>query len=191
MCVKPGITVSVCSAASSTSARCMSGQQRGQAVDLAAQPQPHVGGDLVVAAAAGVQPLAGVADQLRSAAPRCSGARPRARASTRSCRLSISAAICSRPSRIVGEVVAADDALRGQHLGMRQAAVDVGPPQALVEADAGGVALHQLAHRFGEQGGPGLGLVGERVVGHRAAGRAGGSSYYRRVDVRHRRRRPT
>ena len=40
-------------------------QQRRDAVDLAAQPQPHVGGHLVVARAAGVQPLAGVADQLR------------------------------------------------------------------------------------------------------------------------------
>jgi hypothetical protein len=29
----------------------------------------------------------------------------------------------------VGQVLRADDALRGQHLGMRQAAVDVGPPQ--------------------------------------------------------------
>ena len=38
------------------------GEQRRKAVDLAAQPQAHIGGDLVVAAAAGVQPLAGVAD---------------------------------------------------------------------------------------------------------------------------------
>ena len=42
-------------------------QQRADQVDLAAQPQAHVGGDLVVAAAAGVQPLAGVADQLGQA----------------------------------------------------------------------------------------------------------------------------
>ena len=34
-----------------------------QFVDGGAQPQAHVGGDLVVARAAGVQPLAGVADQ--------------------------------------------------------------------------------------------------------------------------------
>jgi hypothetical protein len=43
------------------------GQQHGQRVDLAAQPQAHVGGHLVVAAAAGVQALAGVAHQLRQA----------------------------------------------------------------------------------------------------------------------------
>ncbi len=43
------------------------GQQLGDQVDLAAQPQPHVGGDLVVAAAAGVQALAGIAHQLGQA----------------------------------------------------------------------------------------------------------------------------
>ena len=41
------------------------GQQAADRADLVAQPQPHVGRDLVVARAAGVQPLAGVADQLR------------------------------------------------------------------------------------------------------------------------------
>ena len=49
---------------------------------------------------------------------------------------------------------------------MRQAAGDVGLPQPLVEADAGGVALHELAHRLGEQRGPGLGLLVELVGGH-------------------------
>ena len=42
-------------------------QQAGDQVDLAAQPQADVGGHLVVAAAAGVQALAGVAHQLRQA----------------------------------------------------------------------------------------------------------------------------
>jgi two-component system sensor histidine kinase AlgZ len=58
----------------------------------------------------------------------------------------------------------ADDALRGQHLGMRQAAGDVGLPQALVEKHAGGVALDQVAHRLGEQGRPGLGFLVELVL---------------------------
>ena len=52
----------------------------------------------------------------------------------------------------VGQVLRADDALRRQHGRMRQAALDVGAPQALVEVDAGGVALDQFAHRLGEQG---------------------------------------
>ena len=32
------------------------------------------------------------------------------------------------------------------------------------EIDAGRIALDQVAHRFREEGGPGLGLVGELVV---------------------------
>ena len=37
----------------------------------------------------------------------------------------------------------------------------------LLEADAGGVALAQLAHGLAEQGRPGLGLVVERIGGRR------------------------
>jgi hypothetical protein len=57
----------VCCAASSTSARCTSASSGGDAVDLVAQPQAHVGRDLVVARAAGVQALAGVAGELDQA----------------------------------------------------------------------------------------------------------------------------
>jgi len=53
---------------------------------------------------------------------------------------------------------------RGQHLGVRQAAGDVGLPQALVEEHAGGVALDQVAHGLGEQRGPRLGLFIELVL---------------------------
>jgi hypothetical protein len=60
----------------------------------------------------------------------------------------------------------ADDALRGQHLGVGQRALDVGLPQALVEEHAGGVALDQVAHRLGKQGRPGLGFLVELVLGH-------------------------
>ena len=48
----------------------------------------------------------------------------------------------------VCQVCGADDALRGQHVGVRQAARDVGVGQAFVEEHAGRVALHQLAHGF-------------------------------------------
>jgi hypothetical protein len=51
----------------STSALLQVGQQAVDQVDLAAQPQAHVGGHLVVAAAPGVQALAGVAHQLGQA----------------------------------------------------------------------------------------------------------------------------
>jgi hypothetical protein len=58
----------------------------------------------------------------------------------------------------------ADDLLGRQHFGMRQRALDVGLPHALVKEHAGGVALDQVAHGFGEQGRPGFGLGIELVV---------------------------
>ena len=54
------------------------------------------------------------------------------------------------------QVVGADDSLRRQHLRVGQRACDVGPPEAPVEGDAGGVALHQLAHGLGEKRRPRL-----------------------------------
>jgi hypothetical protein len=53
----------------------------------------------------------------------------------------------------------ANDVLRLQHLGMRQAALYVGAPQALVEKYAGRVALYQLAHGLRKKGGPSLGFA--------------------------------
>jgi hypothetical protein len=58
-----------------------------------------------------------------------------------------------------GQVGRRDDALRGQHVGMGQRAFDVGLPQALVEKHAGGVALDQVAHGFGEQRRPRFGFL--------------------------------
>ncbi len=140
-------------------------QQAGDQVDLAAQPQADVGGHLVVAAAAGVQAFAGVAHQLRQA------------------RLDVQVHVFQRQlpvervaldfgadgahSALDGGVIELrDDALGGQHLGVRQAALDVGRGQPLVEEHAGRVALHQLAHGFGEQGGPGFGFLVELIGGH-------------------------
>ena len=57
--------VSAWRSARSMSARRSACTCAGQRVDGAAQPQPHVGGHLVVARTPGVQPLAGVADQRR------------------------------------------------------------------------------------------------------------------------------
>ncbi len=144
-------------------------QQAADQVDLAAQPQAHVGGDLVVAAAAGVQALARVADQLGQA------------------RLDVQVHVfqIELPVELAGLDFLADlrHALldggqvgapmmpwRGQHAGMGQRALDVGLPQALVEKHAGGVALDQLAHGLREQGGPGFGFLIELV--HRQVGRA-------------------
>ena len=104
-----------------------------------------------------------------SGGPRCSGARLRVRASTRSGRIRSPARSAPCRARWPRGPRADDDALGGQHLGMRQAAGDVGAPQALVEADAGRVALHQFAHRLGEQRRPGLGFLVEGVGGHGAS----------------------
>ncbi len=141
------------------------GQQQGDAVDLAAEPQAHVGGHLVVAAAAGVQPLAGVADQ---------GRQPGLDVQMHVLELELPFEAAGfdlgRDLRHAaldgGQVRRADHALRGQHLGVREAAFDVGVPQPLVEADAGGVALDEFAHRLVEQGRPGLVLAGQGIVGH-------------------------
>jgi hypothetical protein len=130
-------------------------QQRRDRVDLAAQPQPDVGGHLVVARAAGVQPLARVAHQLRQ---------PRLDVEVHVLELELPleaaaldlAADLLQPSFDVGQVLCRDHLLCRQHARVRQAAGDVGARQALVEADAGGVALHQQIHRFGEQRRPAL-----------------------------------
>jgi hypothetical protein len=87
----------------------------------------------------------------------------------------------------VGQVLRADDALRGQHLGVRQAAGDVGGGQALVEEHAGGVALDQLAHGLGKQRGPGLDLVSSWLV-DMAGGQWGEAAPGARMNGR---RRPT
>jgi hypothetical protein len=65
--VKPGITVSTCSAASSTRHALQLGEEGADRLDLVAQPEADVGRDLVVARAAGVQALAGVAGELDQA----------------------------------------------------------------------------------------------------------------------------
>src|SRR5574337_1593178 len=157
------------------------GQARIDAVDLAAQPQPDVGRDLVVAAAPGVQPLARVADELRQPGLDVQVHILEFELPLEAAGLDLARDLL-QAAPDVGQVLRADDVLGGQHLGVRQAAVDVGTPQPPVEADARGVAMHQLAHRFGEQRRPGLGFVVEGVGGHAGSDRAlGRSPYYRRA----------
>ncbi|GAD22464.1 hypothetical protein AVS7_02224, partial [Acidovorax sp. MR-S7] len=148
------------------------GQQAVDQVDFAAQPQAHVGGHLVVAAAAGVQALAGVAHQLRQA-------RLDVQVHVLQVELPVEIAALDllrdlrHAALDVRQVLRADDGLRGQHLGVGQAARDVGLPQALVEEHARRVALDQIAHGLGKQGRPGLGLGGELVLGRLRGGRRG------------------
>ncbi len=130
-------------------------QQGRQRIDLAAQPQPHVGGHLVVARAAGVQALAGITDERRQ---------PRLDVQVHVFEFELPLETAGvdigfdlrQATLDVGRILLRDHALRGEHFGMGQRAGDVGRGQALVEGHAGGVALHQLAHRLAEQRRPGL-----------------------------------
>jgi hypothetical protein len=148
--------------AMSTSAFLQVGQQAAYQVDLAAQPQAHVGGDLVVAAAAGVQALAGVAHQLGQA-------RLDVEVHVFEVQLPLKGAGLDLAGDLrhalldVGVVGGGNDFLRGQHLGVGERAGNVGLPQALVKEHAGRVALDQVAHGLGKEGRPGLGLFVELV----------------------------
>jgi hypothetical protein len=80
-----------------------------------------------------------------------------------------------------GEVVGADDALRGEHRRMRERPFDVDERQPLVEEDRRRVALDELRHRLREASRPGFAFfvqlgrhdVGsERAVRGRVQGKA-------------------
>jgi hypothetical protein len=158
-------------------------QQRHQRVDLAAQPQPHIGGHLVVARAPGVQPLAGIPHELRQARLDVQVHVLELELPREAARLDLGRDL-GHAALDLGEVLRGDDGLGSQHARVGQAARDVGAPQALVEVDAGRVALHQLAHRLAEQRRPGLGLVVEGVEAHGAGGQAGSAGELRIIPLR-------
>jgi hypothetical protein len=133
-------------------------------VDLVAQPEPDVGGDLIVARAPGVQALAGVADHPRSAPPRCSCARLRAAPTTRSAGFD-AARMRSRPATMASHSSSAEDALAGQHARVGDGAGDVLAIQAPVEADRCGEGLDEGIGGLVEAPGPGLGNGAGSVMG--------------------------
>ena len=156
----------MCVDASSTSARCSSRQQLADEIDLVAQPEAHVGRDLVVARAPGVQALAGVAGERDEARLDVEVHVLEVDAPDELAALDLARVIVARPRADRGEIVGADDAAVGEHRRMREAAGDVGAPEPLVETDARRVALHELARRLGEQRRPGFGFFLELVRGH-------------------------
>ncbi len=140
-------------------------QQGGDQVDLVAQPEANVGRDLVVARAAGVQALAGVAGELDQA------------------RLDVEMDVLELdlPGELAaldlpadrrqaaldrGQVGGGDDVDVGEHRRVGEAAGDVGAPQPAIEGDARRVAFHELAHRLGKERRPSLGFFLELVSGH-------------------------
>ena len=124
-------------------------QQVDDQVHLAAQPKAHVGGYLVVAAAAGVQALARIAHKLGQARFDVQVHVFEVELPLKSARFDFLGDL-RHAALDIGQVAGADDVLRGQHLGVGQRALDVGLPQAFVKEHAGGVALDQLAHGLRE-----------------------------------------
>ena len=140
-------------------------QQFANQVNLAAQPQAHVGGDLVVAAATGVQAFARIAHQLGQARLDVEVYVLQVQLPLKTTRFDLAPDL--RHAFLNGDMVFwFDDALGRQHLGMCQTAGDVGLPKALVKEYAGGVAFDQITHGFRKQRRPRLGLFIELVLGH-------------------------
>ena len=166
------------------------GQQPADQVNLAAQPQAHIGRHLVVAAAAGVQAFAGIADQSRQARFDVEVHVFEVELPLEMTGFDFSA---NRGHAVLNRLVVGgtDDALVAQHFGVRQAAGDVGQPQPFVKKYAGGVAFDQVAHRLGEQRRPGLAFVVQLVVKwvvRWGGGGLGGHGAGQRVGRRRKRR---
>ena len=130
-------------------------QQIADAVDFAAQPQADVGRDLVVARAAGVQALAGIADQRRQA-------RFDVQVHVFQIELPLElAALDFAPDLRHAalnrfQVVRADDLLRGQHRCVRERPFDVDEREPLVEEHRRRIAFDEFRHRLGEASRPGF-----------------------------------
>ena len=140
--------------------------RRERLVDRGTEQQAHVGRDLVVAAAAGVQPLAGLADDLGQAPLDVEvhvfvGLRPRKGAGA-DLGADLREALLDRR-----EVALADDVRRVQHARVRYRGFDVelGKPQ--VEGDRSGEALRERSRRLAEAPRPRL-FLGFIVGGHAA-----------------------
>ena len=138
------------------------GQQIDDQVHLAAQPQAHIGGHLVVAAAPGVQALARITHQSGQARFDVQVHIFQVQLPSKSAGFDLLGDL-RHAALNVGQVAGTDDVLSGQHLSVGQAAGDVGLPQAFVKEHAGGVALDQLAHGFRKERRPGLGFFVELV----------------------------
>jgi hypothetical protein len=141
------------------------GQQAADHIDLVAQPQAHVGGDLVVARAAGVQALAGIAQQLGQA-----GLDVQVHVLQVELPLEAAASISRRDGGMPSWMAAWSSLLMmpwwHNISAWASEPADVHAPQAFVEKHAGGVALDEVAHGLGEQGRPGSRFLVELVLGH-------------------------
>ncbi len=139
-------------------------QQVDRQIDLVAQPQADVGGDLVVARTPGVQTLACVADEFNQT---FFDVQVHVFQVQRPVELAI-LDFLQNPGHAaldVAQVCGADYADRRQHVGVSQRALDIELGHALIEIDRCGIAFHQIRDRLGEAGRPGLGFIIELIVG--------------------------
>jgi hypothetical protein len=130
-------------------------QDRAERVDLLAQVEAQVGGDLVVARAPGVQLFAGFADALDQACLDVhvdifQGNRP-----VKSTLFDFSQDAFESVDDGTG-LVSGDDADMAEHAGVRDRARDVVAIQALVKADRGGKFLDEGIGGLGKAPTPGL-----------------------------------
>ena len=121
--------------------------------DLVAQPQPHVGRDLVVARAAGVQLLAGIANvrgqrRLDVHVNILAADRPLERA----CLYALADALEAGDNGI--SLSGSEDALLRQHHGVGDAALDVVAVQPLIKLHRGGEGFDEGIGRLAEAAGP-------------------------------------
>jgi hypothetical protein len=122
-------------------------QQAHRDVDLGAQPQPDVGGDLVISRTRRVQSFAGIARQIGEALLDIQMDVFEVDAPAERTVLDVGPdarhAIADRIEIGLGQQAAGV-----QHVGVRQRTLDVVESQALVEIDRCGVAFHQLGYRL-------------------------------------------
>ena len=128
-------------------------------VDLVAQPQAHVGGDLVVARARRVQPLAGVARELDQAALDVAVHVLVRRPTRRTCRRGSPRGPSPAPPSIAFRSARADHAAGREHARVRERARDIVHGEPLVEGDRGGETLHERVHRLREAARPRLAFL--------------------------------
>ena len=135
-------------------------QEAHDVVDGTAHVEADIGRHLIVARAARMQPLAGVADDFGQAlfdvqVHVFQVEQPFELAGRHFVADLLHAAL---DFRVVG---GSDDALVREHLGMRQRAVDIDLRHAVVEKHRGGIAFDEVGNRFGKARRPGFALLGE------------------------------
>jgi hypothetical protein len=153
--VKPGITVSACCLGEVDERAAQVAHVTADAVDGGAQPQAHVGRDLVVAGTAGVQPLAGVADEIRQPPLDVEVHVLQIERPLELAAFDLAADL-RHAALDVREVVRADHADTGEHPGMGDRALDVEEREPVIEEHRCRVAFHAFVDGFVETTGPGL-----------------------------------